>query len=162
MYKDKNEENLMLSEMYNMFDNFNDKKEIKHLGLMANEQVNDSNSGDDVDDRNITKENEDGEEKYEVQDEVHDGLSKCSKCKVIKLLLYFLKQLQWHSSKIKSLRKITFHLSQENVKLEKSSGSLSNNLNVAQEKCILIRKEKNDLQSKCADHKEISRRRQFK
>ena len=84
MYKDKNEENLMLSEMYNMFDNFNDKKEIKHLGLMANEQVNDSNSGDDANDRNITKENEDGEEKSEVQDEVYDGLSKCSKCKVIK------------------------------------------------------------------------------
>ena len=26
MYKDKNEENLILSKMYNMFDNFNDKK----------------------------------------------------------------------------------------------------------------------------------------
>ena len=128
-----------------MLDNFNYKKEISHLCLMANEQVSDSNSSDGGDDRNISKENEDKEEKCEVPDELYDGLSKCSKHKVIKLLLYFLKQLQGHISKIKSLKKIIFHLSEENVKLQKTSGLSSNNLNVAQEKCILLRKEENDL-----------------
>ena len=87
-----------------MLDNCNEKKEINHPCLMASEQVRDPNSSDDDDDDgNINKEAE--EEEYEVPDEVYDGLNKCSKHKVIKLLLYFLKQLQGYSSKIKGLKK---------------------------------------------------------
>jgi len=65
MYKDKNEENLILSNMENMLDNFNDKRDVNHLCLMANEQVSDPNSSDD-DDGNISKEEE---EKAEKEDE---------------------------------------------------------------------------------------------
>jgi len=67
---------------------------------MANEQVSDWNSSDGDDDGNLSK---DDDEEYEAPYEVYDGLNKCSKCKVIKLLLYFLK-LQRHSSKMKSLK----------------------------------------------------------
>ena len=41
LYKDNNEENLILLKMENMLDNCNDKKEINHLCLMAGEQVTD-------------------------------------------------------------------------------------------------------------------------
>ena len=47
---------LFCQKMDNMFDNFNDKKEINHLCLIVNEQVGDSNSSDDAYDRNISKE----------------------------------------------------------------------------------------------------------
>ena len=50
MYKEKNQENLILSKMCNMPENFNDREEISHLCLMENEQMGDPNSSDDDDD----------------------------------------------------------------------------------------------------------------
>ena len=46
-------------------------------------------------------------------------------------------------------------MSQENIELQKSNDLLSNDLNIVQEKFVLLQKEKNELQSKCADLKKI-------
>ena len=54
-----------------MFDSINDKKEINHLCLKANDEVGDSNSSDGDNDGNISEEEEEEEEEYEVLDEVY-------------------------------------------------------------------------------------------
>ena len=56
MYIDKNEENLISSKKDNMFNNFNDKKNINHLCLNVNDEVGDSNSSDGDNDGNISEE----------------------------------------------------------------------------------------------------------
>ena len=77
-----------------MLDNFNEEKEIYHHCLMINEQINGPND--------LSEQKGGVEEEYEVLNVVHDGLGKCPKRKTIKLLLYFVKQLQRHSFKTKS------------------------------------------------------------
>ena len=87
-----NQENLSLLKMGNTLENSNRRKEINHLCLMTNEQVRDPNSSYDDDAGNTSEEEqEEVEEECEVADEVYDGLNKCSKSEVIKLLLYLVK-----------------------------------------------------------------------
>ena len=56
---------------------------------------------------------------------------------------------------MKSLKKITFDLSQETIELQKSSGLFSSDLDVVQEKYTLLRKGKYDLQCTFADLQKI-------
>jgi len=65
----------------------------------------------------------------------------------MKLLLYLLKQLQEHSFKIESFNEAISDLSQEDVEFQESNGLMRTNINVIEEICALLKKEKSGIKT---------------
>ena len=65
---------------------------ITHFCLMANEEVKDRDVSDNDDDDACTSddEEEDEEMEYDILDEVYESLHIYSKCKLMKVLLYYI------------------------------------------------------------------------
>jgi len=114
---------------------------------MANEGVENRDTSDNGDDNDVcTSDDEEEEEEteYDNLNEVYDLSNNCSRRKLLKVLLYYIKHQKGHISKIKDLKKINSELSQENVEFRKSNDSLSNDLKSFQEKFALLEKEKDE------------------
>jgi len=140
-----------------MICNAKDKNGITHLCLMANEGIENRDTSDSyVDDDDCTSDDkeEEAETGNDILDEVYDLLSNYSKCKLIKVLLYYIRH-QGHISKIKDLKKTNFELSQENLEFQKSNDSLANNLKSFQEKFVLLKQQKDELNIKCVNLEKI-------
>ena len=88
---------------------------------------------------------------YDIPNEVYDSLHNHSKRKWIKVLFYYIRHKEGHISKIKDLKKKNFKLSQENIEFWKSNDLVSNDLKSFQEKVVLLKKEKDELQVMCTD-----------
>jgi len=87
-----------------MFCNLNDENEIIHLCLIANEGVKNHDTIDnDNDDDSCTSDDEEKEEKteYDNPDGVYDFLNNYSRCKLIKVLLYYIRHQEGQIAKIK-------------------------------------------------------------
>ena len=153
LYKETSQENPNSLGMDNMLGNLSDEKEITHFCLMINEEVKDQAASDNDDNDACISDDEEEDEKmeYDTLDEVYDSLHNYSKCKVIKVLFYYIRRQEGHISKIKDLKKKNFELSQENVEFRKSNDSGSNDLKSFQEKVVLLEKEKDELHVKCAN-----------
>ena len=76
----------------------NNKKTIAYFYLMANEEVRDQDANDDNDDdaRTCDNEEEDEEIEYDIPDEIYDPFYNYSKCKLIKILLYYTMHQEGH------------------------------------------------------------------
>jgi len=97
-----------------MLNNSNAEKEITHLCLMTNEGVYKRNIGYNDDDYNACTSNDEQEEEeteYNILDDVHDFLNNYSKCKLIKVLLYYIRRQEAYVSKIKDFKKMNFKFS---------------------------------------------------
>ena len=157
LYEETSQENSNSLRRDNMLSNLSDTKEITYFSLTANEEVKDGDaSANDDDDACIgDDEEEDEETEYDVPDEVYDSLHNYSKRKLIKVLLWYIRHQEGCISKIKDLKKKNFELSQENVEFRKSIDLVSNDLTSFQEKVVLLEKEKDELQVKCANLENI-------
>jgi len=139
-----------------MLNNSNDE-EITHLCLIANDGVKNRDTSDKDDDGTCTSDDDEEEEEtgYDSLDEVYDFLNNCSRHKLLKVLLHYIKHQEGHISKVKDLKKMNFELSQENIEFQKPNDSLSNDLKSFQEKFILLEKEKDELQIKYVNLEKI-------
>jgi len=83
----------------------------------ANEEVNDRDATDNDEDDACTNddEEEDEEMEYDILDGVYDSLINCSKHKLIKFLLYYIRHQEQHIPRFRDMKKKNFELSQENV-----------------------------------------------
>ena len=129
-----------------MLSNLSEEKGITHFCLMAIEEVKDQDASDNDDSDACTsdEEEEDEEMEYDIPDDGYESFHNYSKCKLIKVLLYYIRH-QGRISKIKYLKKKNFELFQENVEFQKSNDLVSNDLKSFQEKVVLLEKEKDEL-----------------